>query len=296
MANYYDTLGVSKSSTDPEIKKAYRKLAMEYHPDRNQDNPQAEEKFKQVNEAYAVLSDKQKRQQYDMYGDQKFHQQYSSDDIFRGTDFGSIFEEFGMGNGFFDSIFGGGGGFQGGQGRGGFSRGPQKGQDVEYPITVGFMDAYKGTERRVQFSLSDGSKKDLTVKIPKGISSGAKLRVSGHGARSPMGGQPGDLFVIIEVSEHPDFKRDGQNIETPIKMKVSEAFLGCSIAVPTPDGDKKIKVPAGVKPGTKIRLKGLGFKTAKTQGDLYAIVELEIPQSLSDEQKTAVASLQECGL
>ena len=168
MSNYYDILGVNKSASESDIKKAYRKKAMEYHPDRNQNNPQAEEKFKQVNEAYAVLSDKQKKQQYDMFGDQKFHQQYSSDDIFRGTDFGSIFEEFGMGGNIFGNIFGGG--FQQGQ-RGGFGRGPQKGQDVEYPVTVGFMDAYNGTERRVQFSLNDGTKRDLTVRIPQGIQS-----------------------------------------------------------------------------------------------------------------------------
>ena len=295
MSNYYDILGVSKNVNDSDLKKAYRKLAMEYHPDRNQGNPQAEEKFKQVNEAYAVLSDKQKRQQYDMFGDQKFHQQYSTDDIFRGTDFGSIFEEFGMGGSFFSSIFGGGFQGQGGQ-RGGFQRGPQKGQDVEYPVTVGFMDAYNGTERKIQFSLSDGTKRDLTVRIPKGVKSGSKLRVSGRGAPSPMGGPAGDLFVIIEVSPHPDFERNGQDIETPVLLKVSEAFLGCSKTVQTPVGEKKIKVPAGVKPGTKIRLRGLGFQGNGQAGDLFGIVELDIPKSLSDEQKVLIESLQECGL
>ncbi|SMF34514.1 DnaJ C-terminal domain-containing protein [Pseudobacteriovorax antillogorgiicola] len=295
MSNYYDILGVEKSASDADIKKAYRKLAMQYHPDRNQGNPQAEEKFKQVNEAYAVLSDKQKRQQYDMFGEQKFHQQYSAEDIFRGTDFGSIFEEFGMGNSFFSNIFGGAGG-AGFQGRGGFQRGPQKGQDVEYPVKIGFMDAYNGTERRVQFSLSDGTRRDLTVRIPQGVQTGAKLRVSGRGAPSPVGGQPGDLFVVIEVSPHPRFTRDGLDIETPIPMKVSEAFLGCSKSIETPMGEKKIKVPAGVKPGTKIRLKGLGFKSGQQHGDLFGIVEVEIPKDLSDEQKNAIASLQECGL
>ncbi len=295
MSNYYDILGVSKTASDAEIKKAYRKLALKYHPDRNQGDAEAEEKFKQANEAYAVLSDSKKRKQYEMFGDQKFHQQYSSEDIFRGTDFGSIFEEFGMGSNFFSQIFGGGFGGAG-PGGAGFTRGPQKGQDVEYPVTIGFMDAYNGVERRVQFSLNDGTHRDLTIRIPKGVTSGAKLRVAGRGAPSPMGGTPGDLYVVIEVSPHPTFTRKDQDIETPLKLKISEAFLGCSKSVETPVGPKKIKVPAGVNPGTKIRLKGLGFASHKGQGDLYAVVNLDIPRSLSHEQKEAIAGLQEAGL
>ena len=304
MANYYDILGVSKSSSQSEIKKAFRKKAMEYHPDRNQDNPQAEEKFKEVNEAYAVLSDEQKKQQYDMFGDQKFHQQYSSDDIFRGADFGSIFDDLGMNPDIFSSIFGGGGGFGGhaggGFGRhgGGFQRGPQKGQDIEYTVQVGFMDAYNGTERKLQFSLNDGSSRDLTIKIPKGIESGKKLRVSGKGAASRSGGPNGDLFVIVEVAAHPDFKRKGDNIETNVSLKVSEAFLGCSKEVNTPQGVKKVKIPAGVKLGTKIRLKGLGFNNLKTKtpGDLFAVISLEVSKDLTAEQKELIEKLQATGL
>lgn len=299
MANYYDILGVSKSSSQSEIKKAFRKKAMEYHPDRNQDNPQAEDKFKEVNEAYAVLSDDQKKQQYDMYGDRKFHQQYSSDDIFRGADFGSIFDDLGMNPDIFSSIFGGGGGGGfGGQAGGGFHRGPQKGQDIEYTIQVGFMDAYNGTERKVQFSLNDGSSRDLTIKIPKGIESGKKLRVSGKGAASHSGGPSGDLFVIVEVSAHPDFKRTGDNIETNVSMKVSEAFLGCSKEVNTPQGVKKVKIPAGVKLGTKIRLKGLGFNNLRTKapGDLFAVISLEVTKDLTAEQKELIEKLQASGL
>lgn len=295
-SNYYEILDVDKSASEADIKKAYRKLAFQYHPDRNPDDKEAESKFKEVNEAYAVLSDPQKRKQYDMFGDQKFHQQYSTEDIFRGTDFGSIFEEFGLGNNFFASFFGGGGGF-GGAGRG-FQQGPMKGQDVEYPIQIGFVDAYRGTERRVQFSLSDGTRRDLTVRIPAGINSGAKLRVSGRGAPSRTGGPEGDLFVVVEVADHPNYTRKGDDIEGPLRLKVSEAFLGCSKEVETLEGTKRIKVPAGVRAGTRIRLRGLGFPkpSGSGRGDWYAVVDLEIPKELSPEQREAVESLQHAGL
>ena len=284
---------MSKSASEAEIKQAFRKLALKYHPDRNQGDSAAEEKFKEANEAYAVLSDPQKKKQYDMFGDQKFHQQYSSEDIFRGTDFGSIFEEFGMGGNIFSHIFGGGG-FGGGPRGGGFQRGPAKGQDVEYPVTIGFMDAYNGVERKIAFSLNDGTRRDLTIRIPKGVNTGGKLRVAGRGADSPAGGPPGDLYVIITVSDHPDFKRVDQNIETPLNLKISEA-LSCSSQWRL-QRDWRLKIPAGVRPGTKIRLKGLGFSSPKGQGDLYAVVGFDIPKDLSNEQKEAIASLQEAGL
>lgn len=301
MENYYDLLGVAKTANEAEIKKAYRKLAMQYHPDRNPNDKAAEEKFKKINEAYAVLSDTDKKKQYDTFGDSRFHQQYSSEDIFRGTDFSSIFEEMGMGGGgggssFFSSFFGGGGP-GGGRGRaGGFQQGPAKGQDVEYPTTIGFLDAFNGVEKPISFRLNDGTEHSLSVKIPKGVKTGSKLRVAGRGAPSRQGGQPGDLFIIVNILDHPDFKRVDDNIEVPLVLKVSEAFLGTSKGVNTPGGEKKIKVPAGVKAGTKIRLKGLGFSSGGHQGDLYAVIDLEVPKDLSSEQKTAIEALQEVGL
>ena len=295
MSNYYETLGVKKESSDDEIKKAYRKLAMKWHPDRNQGDKAAEEKFKKISEAYAVLSDSAKRKQYDAYGDTRFHQQYSQEDIFRGTDFGNIFGDAGFdANDIFSRIFGGA--FAGG-GRGGFG-GVPKGQDLEYALTIGFLDAYNGMERQISFGLSDGTHRDLKVRIPAGVRDGGRLRVSGKGAASPHGGKPGDLYVVVTVSPHPDYERVGDDIEGKMPLKLSEALLGCSKEVTTLDGPKRIKIPTGVKPGTKIRLKNLGFPVPgqKHRGDFYAVVGYEIPEKLTGEQMGAIQSLAECGL
>jgi curved DNA-binding protein len=315
VADYYKSLGVEKGATADEIKKSYRKLALKYHPDRNKDKD-AEAKFKEISEAYAVLSDDAKRKQYDAFGDQRFHQQYTSEDIFRGTDFSSIFTDFeGGGAGFesiFSRIFGGGaggnfsGGFQRTRGRGqgggfggagaatGYGGHEPAGQDVEFKLTIGFNEAFTGSERQVSFRLSDGTTRDLKVKIPAGVKNGGRLRINGKGAPSPYGGAPGDLLVLIDVAEHPRFKREGNDIEAPLQLKVSEALLGTTKDIETLDGTKKIKVPAGVKPGTKVRLKGLGFPTPGkgARGNFYAVVEFALPNHLSSEQKLAVEALQ----
>ena len=296
MADYYDLLGVKKGASDDEIKKSYRKLAMKYHPDRNPGDKAAEDQFKQISEAYAVLSDTEKRKQYDMFGDQKFHQNFSQEDIFRGADFRNIFTDAGFDGGdIFSRIFGAG--FGGG--RGGFGGGQaMKGQDVEYPLTVSFHEAFSGSERQVAFRLSDGSSRELNVKIPAGIRDGGKLRVAGKGAASPYGGPAGDLYIVMSVATHPQFSRVGDDIEGKMTLKLSEALLGCSKEVETLDGHKKIKVPAGVRPGTKIRLKSLGFPVPGRafRGDYYAVVEYEVPEKLTSKQMDLVNSLAEAGL
>ncbi len=300
MADYYKTLGVEKGASADEIKKSYRKLAMKHHPDRNKGDKASEEKFKEISEAYAVLSDDEKKKQYDAFGDSRFHQQYSQEDIFRNTDFGQVFNDFDMGGGMgdiFSRIFGGAGGARGFEGFGG-GRGMPKGQDVEFPLTVSFHEAFQGGERPVNFKLSDGTHRQLKVRVPKGARNGGKLKVGGMGAPSPHGGQAGDLFVILEVAPHPTMERDGDDILVHLPLKISEALLGASKDVETMDGIKKVKIPDGVKPGTKVRLKGLGFPIAgkDKRGDFYVVVDLAIPQKLTDVQKDAALALQNVDL
>ncbi|MCX6104395.1 MAG: J domain-containing protein [Proteobacteria bacterium] len=312
LSDYYKTLGLSKGASGDEIKKSYRKLALQHHPDRNKGDKASEDKFKEISEAYAVLSDDEKRKQYDSFGDSRFHQQYSQEDIFRNTDFGSVFQDFDMSSGggldgIFSRIFGGaaagggspfggaGGGRAGGGGRGGRQ---VKGQDVEFPLQIGFAEAFSGGERAVNFRLSDGTERSLKVRLPKGAKDGGRLRVAGMGAPSPYGGQAGDLFVILQVAPHPFFTRDGDDLITHVPLKISEALLGTARDVETMDGFKRVKIPAGVKPGTKVRLRGLGFPhTGKeSRGDCHVIVDLEIPTHLTPSQKTAIVALQEVDL
>jgi curved DNA-binding protein len=277
---------------------------MKFHPDRNPGNKAAEEKFKKISEAYAVLSDTEKRRQYDMFGDQKFHQNFSQEDIFRGADFRNIFSDAGFdGSDIFSRIFGagfGGAGFggQGFGGRGGFGGAPPRGQDIEYPLTISFQEAYNGAERHLNFSLSDGSSRDLTIKIPAGVSEGGKLRIAGKGVASALGGAPGDLYIVVSVAQHPVFTRNGPDIDGKLRLKLSEALKGCSKDVETLEGSKKIKIPAGVKPGTKIRLRNLGFPVPgkSIRGDFFAVIEYEVPENLSPNQLLAIDRLAEVGL
>lgn len=340
MSKYYETLGVDKGASLDEIKKAYRKLALKYHPDRNKGDKKAEEKFKSISEAYAVLSDPEKKKQYDMFGDGNFQQRFTQEDIFRNTDFKSVFSEFDLGGlGGFESIFSQlfGGGRPGGGSRGFYSfggnpfggshqhteRGNQyenfgnphdsfrggfggnqfdgghhsKGQDIEYPLDIGFNEAYKGGERQVSFKLSDGTSRNFRLKIPAGVKDGGKLRVPGKGVSSPMGGPSGDLYVILKIASHPLFSVKDRDVETKISVKISEAVLGTTKDVSIPDGSvKKVKVPAGVKSGTRIRLKGLGMPSPDKHshpGDLYAVVEIEIPKKLTKKQQELFNQLAE---
>jgi curved DNA-binding protein len=300
VSDYYKILEVEKGASDEEIKKSYRKLALKHHPDRNLGDPKAEEQFKKISEAYAVLSDTQKRQEYDAYGQSGFNKRYSSEDIFRGTDFRSVFNEFDLGgDNIFSRMFGGGFGGGGGSPFGGGQQQARKGQDVEYKVSIGFHEAYNGGERQVSFKLQDGTVRDIKIRIPPGVKTGSRLRVAGKGAPGPGPGQEGDLYLIIDVAGHPTFKRVEDSIEAPLAIKLSEALLGCSTDIETMDGTRRIKVPGGVKPGTKIRLKGLGFPNqgkSGTRGDFFAVVEYALPETLSPEQRQAVTELQEAGL
>ncbi|MEW6518042.1 MAG: DnaJ C-terminal domain-containing protein [Thermodesulfobacteriota bacterium] len=311
--DYYKVLGVAKDASADEIKKAYRKLALKYHPDRNQGNKESEEKFKEANEAYAVLSDAEKRKQYDTFGSAGFQQRYSQEDIFRNSDIGSILREFGinfggMGGGFssggfrtfssggrspFDDIFSQGGGPAG---RGFRQQPPVRGQDLSLELSISLEEVMSGAEKTI--SLGRGGEK-VTVKIPAGIESGKKLRVAGKGSPSPMGGLAGDLYLHIKVEPHPVFVREGNNLVIDKAIPFSAAVLGTEIDVPTLNGKQfKVKVPAGIQPQSKLRLKGHGLPAGPhgPHGDILVKVTVEVPKKLNKAQKKLLSELAEAGL
>lgn len=294
--DYYEILGLKKGATPAEIKKAYRKLAVKYHPDKNPGNKEAEDRFKEINEAYAVLSDSQKKQQYDQFGSAGFHQRFSQEDIFRGFDVGDIFKDAGFGtDDIFSRIFGGGFQQRGGFGYGGNRR--SKGEDYSMELTVSFREAFSGCEKRVAFSRG-GEREELSVKVPAGVDTGARLRVQGKGAPGRGGGQSGDLFLDIKVGSDPQFHREGDDIVVERLLRFSEAALGTSMEVPTLEGTKRIKVPAGIQPGTKIRLKGQGFpRMGKGErGDLFVRVNVQVPEQLTGTQRELLEQLAGKGL
>ncbi len=302
---YYETLGVSKEASTQEIKKAYRKLALKYHPDTNKGDKEAEEKFKEISEAYAVLSDSEKKQQYDTYGSTDFRQRYSQEDIFNNFNMDDMLRQFGFGGagsstrrssgGSFDSIFGHAGG--GGCGGGGCQQ-PVKGQDMTYQLTVTLEDVLNGAEKNIALR-NNGSSQNVSVRIPKGIEAGKKLRLKGKGGQSPSGGMPGDLFLKVDITPHVLYQRDGNNLICEQKIPYSSACLGAKVDVETLDGKKfKVKVPPGTQSDAKLRLKGHGLPKGphSARGDLFVKVGIDIPKELSDEQSQMMEKLQESGL
>lgn len=295
--DYYKILGVDKKASDAEIKKSYRKLAMKYHPDKTKGNKAAEDKFKKISEAYAVLSDKEKRQQYDTFGSAGFQQRYSQEDIFRNFDFGDIFKEFGFGGRRFS--FGGGNspfGSPFGQGPG--RQGPVKGSDLVYEIPLTLMEVATGTEKNVSFQ-HQGQAENISVKIPKGMITGKKLRVSGRGEKSAYGGPPGDLFIQSKLVGDPNFIVDGHDLNITRMITLSKALLGSSLSVPTvTGGELSLKIPPGTRHKTKMRIpgKGLPHMRGSKTGDLFVTIHVDMPKTLTKEQKEIVEKLAEVGL
>ncbi|MCK4468155.1 MAG: DnaJ domain-containing protein, partial [Desulfobacterales bacterium] len=276
--DYYKILGVSKNASDEEIKKAYRKLAMKYHPDHAKGNKTAEERFKKISEAYAVLSDKKKRSQYDTFGSTGFQQRYSQEDIFKGFDFSDILREFGIGG---TSFFTGKRGgmrfaFENDSPFGARARQRQtqiKGSDLLYELHLTIQEVATGTSKTVRLQ-HNGHSENVTIKIPKGMISGKKLRLAGKGQQSPYGGPPGDLYIQSKVLSDPVYSVKGYNLYINREIKLSEALLGTSISVPTVEGKKlSLKIPAGTKHKTKMRLSGYGLPNMHSQGkgDLFVI-------------------------
>jgi curved DNA-binding protein len=292
--DYYDTLGVKRNASDEEIKRSYRKLAMKYHPDKNPTSrKEAEERFKELNEAYAVLSDPEKRKQYDTFGKERFHQRFTQEDIFRGFDVDEIFSSLFRGRGRRESrsgrSFDFGDLFTGYQNAG---RMPQKGEDVVYELSISLEDAAFGGEKRVSYR-KDGKTEEISVKIPPGIVSGKKLRAAGKGIEGKTGGSAGDLYLQISVREHPVFKREADDIIIEKEIGFPEAVLGTSIEVPTLEGVKKVKVPAGTQCNTKLRLRGLGIPhlDGGGRGDEYVKVVVRVPKRVSEKGKELIQQL-----
>ena len=301
--DYYQLLGVKKGASEEEIKKAYRKLAMKYHPDHTKGDKAAEEKFKKISEAYAVLSDKDKRKEYDTFGAEGFRQRFSQEDIFRGFDFGDIFREFGFGGDFFSGR-GRGGGMRfnfGGGAPFGSQTGQQarmKGSDLVYELPLTLKEVATGTTKTVNLQHQGYSEK-VTVKIPKGLISGKKLRLAGKGSPSPVGGPPGDLFIQSKVLNDPSYRAEAHDLHMDQELKLSEAVLGTSISVSTLDDRKlSLKIPPGTRSGTKMRMPGHGLPHMKgnKRGDLYVKIQVKLPKQLTDEQKKLIEKLAETGL
>lgn len=289
---YYKILGVDKKASADEIKKAYRKMAMKYHPDHTKDDKAAEAQFKKISEAYAVLSDPEKRQKYDTYGSADFQQRYSQEDIFRNFDINQILREFGLGGG-------GGRSASFNFGGGGFGRqAPVKGQDLVYEVALSLVDVINGVDKSIHFT-HEGKAENISVKIPKGFVTGKKLRVKGKGGQSAYGGPPGDLLIKSRVVPHPQFAVDGQDLTITQSIKLSEALLGTAVTIEMPDGKtRRLKVPAGTRHQTRMRIAkaGLPYMNQARHGDLYVRILVEIPKALSEEQQRLVEQLAQTGL
>jgi molecular chaperone DnaJ len=287
--DFYKTLGVSKDVSDAELKKVYRKLAREYHPDSNQGNAKAEAKFKEISEAYSVLSDPKQRQEYDQVRAMGSGARFTAPGAGGGYD--NMSGMFGGGQNadfgdIFSSMFGGGGGQRFGQASGGFRGwgGPTKGQDIVSGVTVDFFEAIHG--ETMSLNTPTGNVK---VKIPAGTVDQQKIRLRGKGHPSQDGGAPGDIVLTVTVGKHSVFERDGDNIRVNVPVTFVEAALGATIEVPTLEGEPvKLKVAPGTPSGRVLRVKGRGVKTSKAQGDLLAVVQVAVPSHLEGKAKEAL--------
>ncbi|MBN1558084.1 MAG: molecular chaperone DnaJ [Lentisphaerae bacterium] len=359
--DYYELLGVSRSATAEEIKKAYRKMAMKYHPDRNPNDKEAEDMFKQVSEAYEVLSDPRKREQYDRFGHEGMKSAFGpggfdfSRDFTHSADLQDILGSiFGEGGGFFDEFFGGGGGA-----RRRPRRGPTRGADLRFDLEIDLEEAAFGSEREITLPMSEecgackgtgvaGSKgretcrhcggrgavisgggffqvrqtcpvcngtgsvitnpcktcggsgrvksrRRLTLRIPKGVETGSRLRLAGKGEGGIQGGPAGDLYVVMHVRRHALFRRDGDDLMCDVPVSFTEAALGEQIQVPTIDGYAKLKLAPGTETGKVFRLRGKGMPNVegRGRGDLHVRIVAEVPSRLSSRQKELLEALGE---
>jgi len=316
--DYYEVLGVARGASADEIKRAHRKLARKYHPDMNKNNPTATEQFKEVQEAYDILSDGEKRKLYDQFGHAGINPNAGGGpqpgvdpfDAFRraqqrggnGREWrggaGTTVQDFDA-SGFseiFDQLFGGGGA---GRSAGGRRQGPRmrptppdpdRGADVEHAVTLSFEQAARGTTLPLQIS-RDGRIETIDVKIPAGVKDGSRIRIRGRGQQG-MGGA-GDLYIITKVNPHPYFRREELDILLDVPLSMYEALLGTKVDVPTLEGPVTITIPPGTSSGAKLRIKGRGIEREEEKGDQFVVIRVMVPKDLDAEDKAAIQKLAE---
>ncbi|WP_276483377.1 DnaJ C-terminal domain-containing protein [Paraflavitalea pollutisoli] len=298
--DYYSILGVSKQAKEDEIKKAFRKLAVKYHPDKNPGNKESEEKFKELNEAYEVLSDPEKRKKYDVYGPNwnQFNGQQQGQHQYQGGGAGGGSYEyegdpgefFGKGGDFSD-IFGeffGGGGSRTGSRR---STRKHKGQDYQSEVTITLEEAFEGTTR-----LFNINEQKIRITLKPGVYDGLTIKLAGKGAAGLNGGEAGDLFITIRVSQHASYRRDGDDLRRTVLVDLFTAVLGGEKEVATLAGQLKIKIPAGTQNGKLLRIRGKGmpvYNQPAQRGDLLLEIQVEVPEKLTDQQRELFRQLQE---
>ena len=274
MKDYYQVLGVGRGASDQDIKQAYRKLARKYHPDINPGDKEAEARFKEINEAYEVLSDKEKREKFDRFGSdwRRYEQAGPGVDFGGSADFSDIFE----------TLFGSRGGRSGG-----FNV-RMDGQDVEQPVEITLEEAFTGTQRTLQFSNPNGSPRTITVKIPAGADSGTRVRVPGEGAPGLNGGVKGDLYLVVRLLPHQRYERKGDDLYTKVEPSLYTLLLGGQVQVPTLSGKTiNLTIPEQTQNGRTFRLGGQGMPAIRSdrRGDLYVMVSAQLPTRLSARER-----------
>lgn len=282
---YYDRLGVDKNASQDEIKKAYRKLSKKYHPDLNHE-PGAEDKYKEVQEAFETLGDEQKRAQYDQFGPAGAQGGFGGQSGFGGYQQQGGFGDFSDLGDIFSQMFGGG--YDPNR--------PRKGQDLQYRMRLTFEEAIFGKETTIKFKRGDGSQHEIKVTVPAGVETGQQMRLAGQGEEGFNGGPHGDLFVVFQVSASRDgFERDGADVYLEQKISFVTAALGDDIQVKTVHGEVKLRIPAGTQTGKRFRLSGKGAPRLRGNGngDQFVVVTVDVPTKLNKEQKKALEAFQE---
>ncbi len=314
--DYYEVLGVARDATPDAIKKAYRALARKFHPDVNPGDKTAESKFKEVQQAYDVLSDADKKAKYDRFGDAAFEGMAAAGPRAGASNFTFHFGgEPGQGQGYdnidFSQFFGhmggaggagagvdeddeghGGGIFEDllGRMRSGRPGRTRPGRSTEAPLSIPFLTAVRGGETTIELQRGGGKTETLVVKIPPGVETGSKLRLKGRGEPGARGAPAGDLTIVITVEPHPYFRREGRDLLVDVPITVGEAILGAKVDVPSPEGQKSLTIPAGTSSGQKLRLRGLGLPASgsKPAGDLFVVLKVVVPKGVDDESRKLI--------